>query len=201
MEAGTIVDQRFQIAALAGSGGMGAVYRADELGTGKTVAIKIMHSNGPTEHARFLREAHVLTKLSHPAIVACLGHGALPSGEPWIAMEWLEGETLADKLERGPLAPAETLVIVRAIAGALETAHAHGVVHRDIKPGNIILEAGEPARAHLIDFGVARLRSAHSFTEFGTVLGTPAYMAPEQIRGASEADERADLYALGVILF
>lgn len=201
MEAGTIIDNRFHIAALAGAGGMGAVYRAHDVGTGKTVAIKLIHSHDPTDRARFLREAHVLSSLSHPAIVACLGHGTLSSGEPWMAMEWLEGETLADKLERGPLEPHDTLTIVRAIASALELAHARGIVHRDIKPGNIILERSEPARAHLIDFGVARLRTAHSFTEFGTVLGTPAYMAPEQIRGASEADDRADLYALGVILF
>lgn len=201
MQPGTIVDDRFRIIALAGEGGMGVVYRAKENSTGKTVAIKVMPTGGLADKSRFLREAQVLTSLSHPSIVACLGHGSLPLGEPWMAMEWVEGEALATRLERGPLAPHDALVIVRAIAGALGAAHSQGVVHRDVKPGNILLEGNDPARARLIDFGIARVQTEHTFTEFGAILGTPSYMAPEQIRGANEAEDRADFYALGVILF
>lgn len=201
MEAGVIIDSRFRIRSRAGEGGMGVVYRAEELATGKSVAIKIMHAGGDAEHARFAREAEVLSRLSYPTIVGCLGRGHLPSGEPWMAMDWIEGEDLATRLDKGPLHPRDALHIIRALAGALQAAHAQGIVHRDLKPANIILEGGDPTRARLIDFGVARVRESHTFTEFGTVLGTPAYMAPEQIRGASEADEKADLYALGVILF
>jgi tetratricopeptide (TPR) repeat protein len=201
MQPGTIVDNRFRIDAQAGEGGMGVVYRAEEIATGKTVAIKVLHSATSTDQARFLREAHVLSSLSYPSIVACLGHGLLRIGEPWIAMEWVEGEDLATRLKRGPLPPHDALVIVRAIAGALDVAHSQGIVHRDVKPANIILEGGDPARARLIDFGIAHVRSERTLTEIGTVLGTPAYMAPEQMRGANEAGEPADLYALGVILF
>jgi len=201
MEAGTILDSRFRIQARAGEGGMGIVYRAEELSTGKSVAIKVMHNGGEADRARFAREADVLSRLSYPTIVGCLGRGHLPSGEPWMAMDWIEGEDLATRLDKGPLHPHDALHIIRALAGALQAAHSLGIVHRDLKPANIILENGDPTRARLIDFGVARIRESHSFTEFGTVLGTPAYMAPEQIRGANEVDEKADLYALGVILF
>lgn len=201
MQPGTIVNEQFRIDERAGEGGMGIVYRAQESRTGKTVAIKVMLSKDPTDRARFLREAQVLSSLSSPTIVACLGHGVLPTDEPWMAMEWVEGEDLATRLEGGPLLPRDALMIVRAIASALEVAHAQGIVHRDLKPGNILLEGRSPARARLIDFGIARMRNVHTFTEFGAVLGTPAYMAPEQIRGANNVDERADLYALGVILF
>ncbi len=201
MEAGTIINDRFRIQIRAGEGGMGVVYRADEVSTGQTVAIKVMHSADATGRARFLREAQALSSVSYPAIVACLGHGALPTGEPWMAMEWVDGEDLAKRLDRGPVTPHEALQIIKGLAGALEAIHAAGIVHRDVKPGNVILEHGEPSRARLIDFGVARMRDARTLTEFGVVLGTPAYMAPEQIRGANDADDRADLYALGVILF
>jgi eukaryotic-like serine/threonine-protein kinase len=201
MQSGAIVGDRFTIREIAGEGGMGVVYRADELSTGKPVAIKVMHSGSVAEKSRFLREANVLASLSYPSIIACLGHGSLPTGEPWMAMEWCEGEDLATRLDRGPLAPKDALTVTRAIAGALRAAHERGIVHRDVKPGNIILEGGDPARARLIDFGLARIRDTTTSTMTGTLLGTPAYMAPEQIRAASEVDGRADLYALGVILF
>ncbi|HRI68390.1 MAG TPA: serine/threonine-protein kinase, partial [Polyangium sp.] len=201
MQSGTIVDNRFRIDERAGQGGMGIIYRARESTTGKMVAIKVMQSKDPTDRARFFREAQVLSSLSSPTIVACLGHGVLPSDEPWMAMEWVEGEDLATRLESGPLVPDDALLIVQAIVQALEVAHAQGIVHRDLKPANILLEGRDPARARLIDFGIARMRHAHTFTEFGAIVGTPAYMAPEQIRGAHNVDERADLYALGVILF
>ncbi len=201
MEPGTIIDDRFRIVERAGEGAMGVVHRAEEMSTGKPVAIKVMHAGGSADKVRFVREVQVLTSLSYPSIVACLGHGTLESGEPWMAMEWVEGEDLASRLKRGPLAPQEALVVVRAIAGALGAAHSQGIIHRDVKPGNIILEGGDPARARLIDFGIARVRAEHTITKFGSVLGTPSYMAPEQMRGANEVDDRADLYALGVILF
>lgn len=196
-----VVGDQFRIRRVAGEGGMGVVYQAEDVYSGKTAAIKVMNSRSPEDRARFLREAQVLLTMTHPSIVRCLRHGELPTGESWMAMEWVEGEDLASRLDRGPLTTQEALLVARSITAALGAAHARGVVHRDVKPGNIILENGDAARARLIDFGVARVSDAGTVTEFGAVLGTPAYMAPEQIRGASEADDRADLYAVGAILF
>src|SRR5206468_8741951 len=122
-------------------------------------------------------------ELRHPAVVRYVAHGATPAGDPYLAMEWLEGEDLADRLRREGLTPNDGVRLVARIAEALAVAHAHGVVHRDIKPSNIFLPERDIAKVKLLDFGIARLTASHRATRTGLVLGTPGYMSPEQARG------------------
>jgi len=197
-----IIDGRFEIEALAGRGGMGLVYRARDLQNGGLVALKEMLTDDADAKSRFLREAEVLARMHHPGIVRHIAHGALASGHPYLAMEWLAGEDLADRLARGPLAVADALTLAAAIADALAFAHGHRVVHRDLKPSNVFLAGGDLGAMKLLDFGVARVQEASaSATRTGTVIGTPAYMAPEQARGDRGLDARADLFSLGCLLF
>src|SRR5687768_15401302 len=136
MRVGAVVANRFQIEAIAGTGGMGTVYRATDLVAGGNVALKILAGIGERDAARFAREAAVLAELVHPGIVRYVAHGLTTAHQHYIAMEWLEGETLHDRLGRGRLSIPDSIVVVRAIAEALAAAHARGVVHRDIKPMN-----------------------------------------------------------------
>jgi serine/threonine protein kinase len=133
---------------------MGTVYRATDRETGEPVALKIM-TRGSTE--RFLREARSLAEIAHPRIVRHVSHGALPQGDPYIAMQWLHGEDLGRRLERGPLSVADGVTMARAVAEALTAAHARGVVHRDLKPSNLFLVDGDVARLWVLDFGAARV--------------------------------------------
>ncbi len=184
---------------------MGLVYRAKDLKTGEHVALKVVAEPQGTQSLRFQQEAMVLADIAHPAIVRYLAHGSTARGEQYMAMEWLDGETLEDRLARGPLRISETLQLGRRVAEALAVAHKHGVVHRDIKPANVFLPAGDPAQAKVLDFGIARrLFDPHQnlrITSANAALGTPLYMAPEQARGASTVDGRADIFALGCVLF
>jgi tetratricopeptide (TPR) repeat protein len=195
-----IVAGRFVIERLAGSGGMGHVYRALDRETGEPAAVKILHGG---DAARFAREAEILAGLRHPAIVRYLAHGDAPDGAPFLAMEWLDGEDLGERLRRGALDERDTLALAVAVAGALALAHARGVVHRDIKPQNLFLPGGDPARVKVLDFGVARLAwtPSRGATRTGAILGTPGYMAPEQLSGARGVDARADVFSLGAVLF
>jgi tetratricopeptide (TPR) repeat protein len=180
---------------------MAVVYRARDRMSGGAVAIKLFPTLA-TDAMRFEREVRVLAGLDHPAIVRYITHGTSPEGQLFLAMEWLEGEDLMSRLERAPLSQAESLVIAHRIAGALAAAHARGVVHRDVKPGNIFLPAGDPARATLLDFGIARVSNESLIkTTRGQLLGTPAYMAPEQVRGESNLDARSDVFAFGCVLY
>jgi hypothetical protein len=191
---------RFEILGEAGAGGMGTVYRARDHETGGLVALKVLSAGGAI--ARFEEEALLLERLRHPAIVAYVAHGVTAAGEPFLAMEWLEGESLAERLARKPLAVDETIALAARVAGALAAAHEAGVVHRDIKPSNLFLPARAPAAATLIDFGVARRDDRDSeLTKSGELLGTPAYMAPELARGGEGGDPRADLFSLGCVIF
>jgi tetratricopeptide (TPR) repeat protein len=198
---GKLFAERFELVGLAGSGGMGSVYRARDRQTGSDVALKILHGSASSDRLRFGREAQLLADLAHPAIVRYLAHGSSHDGTPFIAMEWLEGEDLAERLRRCPLTVAESLAIVRRAAGALAAAHARGIVHRDIKPGNLLLVDREPERTKLLDFGIARPAEPSALTRTNVVLGTPAYIAPEQALDFREVDARADLFSLGCILF
>lgn len=184
---------------------MGQVYRAKDLKTGEYVALKVVAEPQGTQSLRFQLEAVVLAGIAHPAIVRYLAHGSTADGEQYMAMEWLEGETLADRVARGPLRISETLQLGRRVAEALAVAHRHGVVHRDIKPANVFLPAGDPCQAKVLDFGIARRlfdpEQGLRITSVGAALGTPLYMAPEQARGASTVDGRADIFALGCVLF
>ena len=182
---------------------MGVVYRAADLDTAQTVALKVLRAHLSAEsRARFEREAKVLAELSHPKVVAYIAHGATGAGEPFLAMEWVEGETLRKRLRRGALGIDESICVARQLAQALAAAHARGIVHRDIKPGNVVLAAGRVDRLKLLDFGIARLADAdRPLTRTGEMLGTPAYMAPEQARAAKKVGEPSDLYSLGCVVF
>jgi serine/threonine protein kinase len=202
LQPGELVADRFLVEARTGSGGMGAVYRAQDLTTKAHAALKIMARPRRSGVERFAREARVLAELSHPAIVRYLAHGVAPNGLPFLAMDWLEGEDLAARLGRSGLTVSESLALVRRACEGLAVAHARGVVHRDIKPSNLFLVDGDPAACKVIDFGLARLESgAHGLTRPGASLGTVGYMAPEQALEATDVDARADVYALGCVLY
>jgi len=203
MRTGDVVDGRFAILERAGVGGMGSVYRALDRQTTKLAALKVLHAPDTTSQARFLKEARALAGLEHPHIVRYVTHGISPEGEPYLVMEWLEGESLDRRLARGPLRLEESVDIARRIAQALGAAHARGVVHRDVKPSNVFLVEFAIDKLRLLDFGIARLDDASSgLTRTGNVLGTPGYMAPEQARGDKLLlDARADVFSLGCLLF
>jgi len=202
MQAGDLVADRFLLEAQAGSGGMGAVFRARDLTTDGLVAVKILTADSELDSERFIRESNVLEELQHPGIVRHIAHGTTASGCRFLAMEWLEGEDLGQRLTRGPLIVAEAIAIVRSVAEALAVAHARGIIHRDIKPGNVFLVGASIERVLLLDFGIARFsRARQDLTQAGTIVGTPNYMAPEQARGDPDLDVRVDVHALGCLLF
>ncbi|MGE5181437.1 MAG: protein kinase domain-containing protein, partial [Acidobacteriota bacterium] len=202
MQPGDLLEDRFVLEAVAGSGGMGTVFRARDRSTGETVAVKALRAGGGDGAQRFAREIRVLQTLHHPAIVRHVADGVARTGEMWLAMEWLEGESLAQRLGRSGLTAAESVHLVRRLAEALGAAHERGIVHRDVKPSNIMLPGGELAQAKLLDFGVARVTdAARGGTKTGVMIGTPGYMAPEQARGAKDVGPRADVFALGCVLF
>ena len=202
---GTVLAERYRIHDLVGRGGMGAVYRAEHLALGNTVAVKVLRGSHGA-HAdivrRFQREAVAASQIRHPGIVEVTDFGRTPDGRFYLAMELVEGETLARRLARlGPLPPGEAMSLVRELARALGAAHARGIYHRDIKPENVLL--ARDGSAKLADFGIARLaegpRDARE-TAAGLIFGTPHYMSPEQAAGQRQ-DGRSDVYALGVLLF
>ncbi len=202
MRPGDVIDGRFSIERLAQSGGMGSVYKARDNTTGQPIALKVQHSLEPEDDARFCREAEVLAALDHPHVVRHVKHGVTAPGERYLAMEWLDGEDLAMRLKRGPLSVSEAVACVLHVAEALGAAHAQGIVHRDVKPSNLFLVDGDPSRVKILDFGVARvLDPARAVTRTGGVVGTLAYMAPEQARGERDAGARVDVFALGCVLF
>jgi tetratricopeptide (TPR) repeat protein len=185
------------------SGGMGVVYAAISLASGRKVALKLLqperHDDGAIERIR--REIRVLSALSHPGIVEYIDHGLTEDGTPYLAMEWLDGIDLETRLRAGALSLEDTLALAIRVSEALAVAHEHGVIHRDIKPANIFLVGGRPENARLLDFGVARLSTrTRTLTLPGRIVGTPAYMSPEQARGGAEIDARADLFSLGCVL-
>jgi len=203
VEQGSVVAGRFQIEQRVSAGGMSAVYRAKDLLLGGTVAIKILYGRDAGEHReRLYREARILEKLSHPGIVRYVAHGEIDSDKPYLAMEWVKGETLSKRLARTGLTMGESVRMVTRVAETLAVAHAKGIIHRDIKPGNLILRDGNVEDPTLIDFGIARMGlGASSITHTGVMLGTLGYMAPEQARGTKQLDARADVFALGAVLF
>jgi len=202
---GTFFDDRFRIDGVLGHGGMGTVFEACDLTDDSVVALKVLGAKRlPSEEARerFRRESQILLTLKHPCIVQLHALGQSPEGVPWIAMEKLEGQTLRERIEdRGSLQPHQVASILDATAEALESAHAAGVIHRDLKPDNIFLPVTGIPAAKILDFGLSSAIGSEKLTEQGVVLGTPRYMAPEQIASASAADARSDVYALGVILY
>ncbi|WP_437476894.1 protein kinase [Sorangium sp. So ce1014] len=202
MRAGEVVEERFEIERLAGAGGMGDVYRARDRLSGEAVALKVLQGASAHDLRRFAREAEALVTLRLPGVVQYVAHGMTGEGQPYLAMEWLDGITLEERLAEGPLTFAESATLARRVATTLGAVHQLGIVHRDLKPSNLMLVEGAVERATLLDFGIARdLRLTQSLTSPGAVLGTPGYMAPEQARGDSRIDARADVFALGCVLF
>jgi hypothetical protein len=201
-ESSPSIAERFVVKELAGAGGMGTVYRAIDTHTDQTVAVKLLQASSPQATERFAREAQLLCELRHPGIVEYLAHGVTGDGQPYLAMEWLAGEDLARRLARGALSLADSLTLVRRTASALAVAHQRGIVHRDLKPSNLFLRGGEIERVAILDFGIAR-RSAfsHAITGTGGIVGTPAYMAPEQARGERDLTPAVDVFSLGCVLF
>ena len=201
MQPGAVVAERFEIESLAGSGAMGMIYRARDGHTGGAVALKILHKHAAEGAERFYREARVLAELRHPGIVRHIAHGQV-EGRMFLAMEWLEGEDLSRRLARSQLSIAESITLVGRIADALAAVHACGVVHRDIKPGNLFLVGGDVQRVKLVDFGIVHLADqGRSTTRTGVIIGTPGYMAPEQARGTKLIDGRTDVFSLGCVLY
>ncbi len=198
---GAFFADRYRVDDILGSGAMGKVLLATDVQDERPIALKVLHPDkARREHvlARFRREAQILTEIGHPGIVKVLAAGRSPDGTDYIAMELIEGCTLGERLrEQGPMTPRELLPILVAIADALGAAHAKGVVHRDLKPDNVMLCEGGPVK--VVDFGLSMLDVEDRMTKTGVMLGTPRYMAPEQIRSAKDVDPRVDVYSLGVI--
>ncbi|MGC4079503.1 MAG: serine/threonine-protein kinase [Rubrivivax sp.] len=190
-----------------GVGGMGAVFRARDRRSGERVAVKILREKKPELVRRFAREARIAASLRHPNVVVVHEILTPEAGAPAIVMELLEGESLAARLAREEKLAASALVpIARAIADAVNAAHARGVIHRDLKPDNVFLVKGDVVK--VLDFGIAKLTAPSAptqtgapLTETGEILGTPQYMAPEVIFGEAEIDARADVWSLGVIMY
>jgi eukaryotic-like serine/threonine-protein kinase len=201
MEPGTLLGERFELEQQVGSGGMGTVFRARDRASGETVAVKIIAEGHDSRTERFAREIEVLAELSHPGIVSHITHGEMPSGALFLVMEWLAGETLQARLARSALTTRESIQLATRAAQALGAAHARGIVHRDLKPSNLFLPDGQVDRVKVLDFGVARREGRAQLTQIGTIIGSPGYMAPEQVRASGRIDARADVFALGCVLF
>lgn len=201
----------YTITAKIGEGGMGTVWLAEHLQIGRKVAIKVLlpeFAQNTNIVQRFFNEAKATSAIKHPGIVEVYDFGHTPQGSPYIVMEFLEGEPLQKRLERDVKIPPPAAVdMMRQIAEALGAAHAVGIVHRDLKPENIFLlpDRRLGVRVKLLDFGIAKLdqelRGDLDPTRAGAVLGTPQYMSPEQCTGSTNLDRRADMYALGCVLF
>ncbi len=201
---------RYNLVRLLGKGGMGEVYEAQHAIIGRRFAVKFLHphlASNSEAVARFQREAQAAGRLENENIVAVVDAGTADDGAPYLVMEYLEGENLAQLLVRGgPLpAPRAAYILIQACRG-LAAAHSRGIVHRDIKPANLFICRRNDSSdlVKVLDFGIAKLhtgRAGTGLTQTGTTMGTPQYMSPEQARGAKEVDHRTDIYALGVVLY
>ena len=201
----------YEMTSALGSGGMGVVYRARDTKLGRTVPIKALPellAGDPQHVARFAREAQLLATLHHPHIAGAYGLEE-DHGSRFLILEYIDGQSLAERLAAGPMPLSEALEVAVQVAGALDAAHEKGIVHRDLKPGNIMLTAAGEAK--VLDFGLARAPEpaaggsamnspilTFAATQAGTILGTAAYMAPEQAKGRA-VDKRADIWAFGVV--
>lgn len=201
---GTVIDGRFQIERSVSSGGMATVHLAIDQTTGQKVALKLLkgHAGAGLEATRLRLESQLLAELHHPRIVSYIGHGQTVDGFPYLAIEWLEGEDMAQRLLRGPMRMDETLTLLEGVAEALSVAHSRGIIHRDIKPSNLFLRSKLVGQVTLLDFGIARNQERGLLlTHTGALVGTPGYMAPEQAKGVRELEPSVDIFALGCILY
>jgi eukaryotic-like serine/threonine-protein kinase len=205
---GTFLAGKYRVEKLVGQGAMGAVWQAQHALTERTVAIKVLGEDSRTVEARqrLLREARACGRIQHRNVIEVLDVGELEDGTPFLVMPMLAGETLEDRLDReGAIPEEEALDIALGVARALAAAHTLGIVHRDLKPGNIFLHR-EPGHdetlVKVLDFGISKIlsREEASYTDAGRAVGSPAYMAPEQARGAADIDPRVDVWAFGVLI-
>src|ERR687887_2011829 len=198
---GTLISDRFRLEEKIGAGGMSTVYRAFDPTLERWVAIKLMHrdiSSDPDQLERFRREARAVASLNHPHIVTVIDAGE-DDGAPYIVFEYVEGETLKDRIRRlGRLPVPEAVAYAVEIGRALAAAHAQRLVHRDVKPQNVLIDGD--GRAKVTDFGIARSLDVDGVTITGTILGTADYIAPEQA-GGGRIDAQTDIYSLGVVLY
>src|SRR6266480_4263761 len=191
----------YRIESLLGRGGMSVVYLAEHIGLGRKVALKLLASELSQDKGfrdRFVRESHLAASIDHPNIIPIYDAGEA-DGLLYIAMRFVQGPDLKEILKRGNLGVGRTVFLVEQLASALDAAHAHALVHRDVKPGNILLEESTD-HAYLTDFGVAKQTTARGLTSTGHFLGTVEYAAPEQIEGGP-VDARTDVYALGCVVY
>lgn len=201
---GTRVAGRFEVERELGTGGMADVYQVRDLAGSRRLALKILRAEVARDReavGRLRREGQVLEQLEHPVIVALETFGELEQGGLFIAMELLEGETLGARMRRGPMEAGELSPILREATAGLQAAHDHGIVHRDLKPDNLFLCSSGEAPVRILDFGISKVLGADRLTQTGQILGTPRYMAPEQLSAEPDLDGRVDVYALGVILY
>jgi eukaryotic-like serine/threonine-protein kinase len=199
-QVGDKLDGRFLLRRLASSGGMGDVFESVDVASGEKVAVKIMSEARASDPVRFEREAGILASLDHPGIVKYVSFGVTCTSS-YLAMEWLEGEDLSACLARRRLTVFETLKLGAGVGDALGALHARGIVHRDIKPGNIFLVGKDVRRPKVLDLGLARISGVVPLTKAGTLLGTLGYVAPEQAQCERQLDARADVFSLGCVLF
>jgi serine/threonine protein kinase/tetratricopeptide (TPR) repeat protein len=223
MRPGDTIDHRFQVELEVAAGGMGRIFRANDLQTGQPVAIKVLGYRDPRARDRFLQEARMLAEIRHPGIVRYIAHGMMGTGSPYLVMEWLEGENLAQYLERlytentpahllddpsrlaelgnAGVTIAQALQVGRRLASAVGELHKRGFVHRDIKPANLLLAGGSIEHVKLIDFGTVRHAVAGQPSEPGRLIGTPFYMSPEQARSDGQIGPPTDVWAIGCVLY
>ena len=209
MAVGAVVDHKYRVDAVIGQGGMGAVFRAWDLRLERPVAIKIVRADllgDPDSRARFRRESQIVARLQHPAIVTVFDYGTLPDGAAYLVMEFVPGEDLRHLIRReGRLTGARTAELLSGICAGVECAHQSGIFHRDLKPENVLLPASGTG-PKVLDFGVAKRTTQSTTTDGGTlttggtIVGTPAYMSPEQLRGDA-VDARTDVFSLGVMAY
>lgn len=209
---GQVLDGRYRLDSILGSGGMGTVYRATHVTIGKTLAVKVLaeeFAGDDTFRKRFLREAQAVSQISHHNVVEVSDFGVTPTGSLYLVMEFLEGESLSDVLDReGGLGWKRAKPIILQVCRALQSAHEKGILHRDVKPENCmrISRTDNPNFVKVLDFGLAKMLMAEPGLDVslsakgGGIMGTPEYMSPERIRGL-ELDARTDVYALGVLAY
>jgi len=208
---GQVLADRYRILDLIGKGGMGKVYLAEHVALGKKVAVKVLnpaYTNRPDQVKRFLREARAASTIGHENVIDITDFGAMPNGQVFFAMEHLQGDDLGKILKKGPMSWARARRVMLQICRALQAAHDHGIIHRDMKPENVFLIHRNGIRdfVKVLDFGIAKFLEenrdggTNPLTQVGALIGTPEYMAPEQIHG-DPADLRMDIYAVGCILY
>ena len=209
-----IIGGKYRIIKLLGSGGMGAVYEVQQMDIGRRAAMKLLTldvKGQPGHFQRFMNEARAVNQISHPGVVQVYDFGLNDVGQPWLVMEYLEGESLsalmplAQGRRSGRALGMEGYWIIGELASALDAAHSKGIVHRDIKPANVMIVSDPHSltgqRVKLLDFGIAKLLDSDNLTKSGSLLGTPLYMALEQFKNSADVDGKADVFALGVIAY